>query len=80
MDLKYIWRYLHFNELEKSVQMHPRGGALGQHMGFFGTQLRHLFFSIKWNHIQHNKNQHVKIHTLNNFSLQSKLKTFLNRH
>ena len=48
-------------------------------MGFFGTQLGHLLLNIKWSHIQHNKNQHVKMYTLSDFTLQSKQKTFLKR-
>ena len=48
-------------------------------MGFFGTQLGHPFFNIKFSPIQHNKNQPVKIYTLNDFTLQSKQKTFINR-
>ena len=35
------------------------------------TQLGYPFFNKKSSHIQHNKNQHVKIHTLNDFNLQS---------
>ena len=80
VDLEHIWRYLHFSESEKSVPVHPSVGALGQHMGFFGTQLGHPFFSIKWSHIQHNKNQHVKLYTLSNFTLKRKQNTFLNKH
>ena len=62
-------------------QCTPVWGALGQYMGFFGTQLGHPFFNKKWSHIQHNENQHVKIYTLSDlsdFTLQSKQKTFLN--
>ena len=29
-DLEYIWRYLHiYNELEKSVLVHPSVGCIG---------------------------------------------------
>ena len=71
VDIEYIWRYLQFNESEKMSQCTSVWGALGQHMGFFGTELEHRFFNIKWSHIQHNKKQLVKIYTLNDFILQS---------
>ena len=71
VDIEYIWRYLQFNESEKNVPVHLSVGGLGQHMGFFGTELEHHFFNIKWSHIQHNKKQPVKIYTLNDFILQS---------
>ena len=64
---------------KKVFQCTPVWGASGQHMGFFGTQLGYPFLNIKWRHIQHYKSQHVKIFTLNDFTLQSKQKTFLNR-
>ena len=47
---------------KKESQCTPVWGALGQHMGYFETQLGYPFSNIKWSRIQHNKNQYVKIY------------------
>ena len=78
VDLEYIWRYLQFNESKKLVPVYPIVG-FGTTHGVVRDTTGTSFFNIKWSHIQHNKKQHVKIYTLNDFTLQSKQKTFLNR-
>ena len=68
-----------FNEFEKSVSVHPSVECPGTKHGVLWDTTGTSFFNIKLSHIQHNKNQHVKIYTLNDFTLQNKQKTFLNR-
>ena len=71
VDIEYIWRYLQFNESEKSVPVHLSVGCIGTTHLVLWDRTGTSFFNIKWSHIQHNKKQLVKIYTLNDFILQS---------
>ena len=42
---------------KKESQCTPVWGALGQHMGYFETQLGYPFSNIKWSRIQRNKSK-----------------------
>ena len=47
VDLEHSWRYLHLNESEKSVPVHPSTGCIGTTHGVLWDTTGTSIFSIK---------------------------------